>query len=60
MHLLLDAVLGEHDGILPVVQGSLAARLVHRVEPADLLGQPGGELAVLGLQRLEAIPALVK
>ena len=58
MDLLLDAVLREHDGILPVVEGSLATSLVHRVKPADLLGKPGGKLAILGLQRLEPIPAL--
>ena len=40
MEFLLEAVLGEHDGVLPVVHGRLPARLVHGIEPADLLGEP--------------------
>ena len=58
MEFLLEAVLGEHDGVLPVVHGSLPARLVHGIEPADLLGEPGCKLCVLGLERLETISTL--
>ena len=58
MKFLLEAVLGEHDGVLPVVHGSLPAGLVHGIEPADLLGEPSRQLGVLGFQRLETISTL--
>ena len=58
MEFLLEAVLGEHDGVLPVVHGRLPAGLVHGIEPADLLGKPGRELCVLGFEGLETISTL--
>ena len=58
MKFLLEAVLGEHDGVLPVVHGGLPTGLVHGIKPADLLGQPGRQLGVLGLEGLETIPTL--
>ena len=58
MEFLLEAVLGEHDGVLPVVHGCLPARLVHGIEPADLLGEPSRKLCVLGFERLETIATL--
>ena len=58
MKFLLEAVLGEHDGVLPVVHGRLPTGLVHGIKPADLLGQPGRQLGVLGLEGLETIPTL--
>ena len=58
MKLFLETILGEHDGVLPVVHGRLPAGLVHGIEPADLLGQPGRQLGVLGLNGLETISTL--
>ena len=58
MKFLLEAVLGEHDGVLPVIHGCLPTGLVHRIKPADLLSQPGRQLSVLGFKGLETIPTL--
>ena len=58
MKFFLETVLREHDGVLPVVHGRLPAGLVHGIEPADFLGQPGRQLGVLGLNGLETISTL--
>ena len=56
--LFLETILGEHDGVLPVVHGRLPAGLVHGIEPADLLSEPSCQLCVLSLKGLEAISTL--
>ena len=58
MKFLLEAVLGEHDGVLPVIHGCLPTGLVHCIKPADLLSQPGRQLGALGFEGLETIPTL--
>ena len=56
--LFLETILGEHDGVLPVVHGGLSSRLVHGIEPADLLSEPSCQFCVLSLKGLEAISTL--
>ena len=58
MKFLLETVLGEHNGVLPVIHGCLPTGLVHRIKPADLLSQPGRQLGALGFEGLETIPTL--
>ena len=58
MEFLLEAVLGEHDGVLPVVHGGLTSGLVHGIEPAKFLSKPSCQLCVLSLKGLEAISTL--